>query len=90
MTGIAKPGPPAPHDSLFRRVLGEPVNAASELRAVLPATLVDRLDLSRLTPVPGSFVDPELEEHSSRGVQIGPLAEFAADQRDVTRASLSE
>jgi predicted transposase/invertase (TIGR01784 family) len=50
----------SPHDAVFRRILGEPVNAASELRAVLPDTLVDRLDLDRLTQIPGSFVDADL------------------------------
>jgi hypothetical protein len=37
-----------PHDAVFRKILGEPANAASQLRAVLPETLVRRLDLDRL------------------------------------------
>jgi predicted transposase YdaD len=49
-----------PHDSLFRFVFGKPVHAASELRAVLPAQLAERLDLANLRPVNGSFVDEEL------------------------------
>jgi predicted transposase/invertase (TIGR01784 family) len=49
-----------PHDSLFRFVFGKPVHAASQLRAVLPAALLDRLDLTNLRPVNGSFVDEEL------------------------------
>jgi predicted transposase/invertase (TIGR01784 family) len=49
-----------PHDSLFRFVFGKPVHAASELRAVLPPQLADRLDLTNLRPVNGSFVDEEL------------------------------
>jgi predicted transposase YdaD len=54
-------GPVAqPHDALFRFVFGKPVHAASELRAVLPAPLAHRLDLSGLHPVNGSFVDEEL------------------------------
>jgi predicted transposase/invertase (TIGR01784 family) len=36
------------------------VHAASELRAVLPAPLVARLDLAGLRLVNGSFVDEEL------------------------------
>lgn len=48
------------HDGLFRLVFGQPVHAASELRAVLPAALTARLDLERLTAVNGSFVDAEL------------------------------
>jgi hypothetical protein len=53
-------GAAQPHDALFRFVFGKPVHAASELRAVLPAALVDRLDLASLHPVNGSFVDEEL------------------------------
>jgi predicted transposase/invertase (TIGR01784 family) len=49
-----------PHDSLFRFVFGKPVHAASELRAVLPQQLAERLDLASLRPVNGSFVDEEL------------------------------
>jgi predicted transposase/invertase (TIGR01784 family) len=49
-----------PHDALFRFVFGKPVHAASQLRAVLPAALLDRLDLTNLRPVNGSFVDEEL------------------------------
>jgi predicted transposase/invertase (TIGR01784 family) len=41
-------------------VFGKPVHAASELRAVLPPQLADRLDLTNLRPVNGSFVDEEL------------------------------
>jgi predicted transposase YdaD len=53
-------GAAQPHDSMFRFVFGEPVHAASELRAVLPAALADRLDLAGLRLVNGSFVDEEL------------------------------
>jgi hypothetical protein len=42
-------------------VFGKPVHAASELRAVLPAPLAERLDLAGLRPVNGSFVDEELK-----------------------------
>jgi hypothetical protein len=38
-------GAAQPHDALFRFVFGKPVHAASELRAVLPAALAERLDL---------------------------------------------
>jgi predicted transposase YdaD len=46
---------------VFRRVFGVPENAASQLRAVLPADLAGRLDLARLAPVPASFVDEALK-----------------------------
>jgi predicted transposase YdaD len=56
------PGQPVaqPHDALFKYVFGKPVHAASVLRAVLPAALTDRLGLTNLHPVNGSFVDEEL------------------------------
>ena len=58
--GRGRGGAPTPHDSVFRRVFGVPANAASQLRAVLPTDLAGRLDLGRLAPVPGSFVDEAL------------------------------
>jgi hypothetical protein len=53
-------GVPHAHDGLFRLVFSKPAHAASELRAVLPPELTARLDLERLTPVNGSFVDSAL------------------------------
>jgi hypothetical protein len=50
---------------VFRRVLGEPAHAASQLRAVLPAELIDRLDLRQLTRVSENFVDANLRWTSS-------------------------
>jgi predicted transposase YdaD len=38
-----------------------PANAASQLRAVLPPGIAARVDLARLAPVPGSFVDEALK-----------------------------
>ncbi|HEY8454110.1 MAG TPA: Rpn family recombination-promoting nuclease/putative transposase [Actinopolymorphaceae bacterium] len=66
-------GQPSPHDAVFRRVLGEPANAASQLRPVLPAALVMRLDLDRLARVPGSFVDPTLRWRHSDLLFTAPL-----------------
>jgi predicted transposase/invertase (TIGR01784 family) len=45
---------------VFRRVLGVPANAASQLASVLSAGLAARLDLGRLARVPSSFVDEAL------------------------------
>lgn len=59
---------------MFRRVLAEPANAASQLRSVLPAGLVQRLDLGRLRPVPGSFVDTSLRWRHSDLLFTAPLA----------------
>lgn len=66
-------GHSSPHDAVFRRVLGEPVNAASQLRAVLPAALVGRMDLDRLARVSGSFVDAELRWRHSDLLFTAPL-----------------
>ena len=54
-------GTETPHDSVFRRIFAVPANAASQLRAVLPTGIAARLDLARLAPVPGSFVDEALK-----------------------------
>lgn len=64
---------PSPHDALFREVLGVPVNAASELRAVLPPELADRLDLDRMERCPGSFVDEELRWRHTDLLFTAPL-----------------
>jgi predicted transposase/invertase (TIGR01784 family) len=53
-------GPPTPHDALFKRTFSDPAHARAELRAVLPAALLARLDLATLRPCPGSFVDAAL------------------------------
>ena len=63
-----------PHDAVFRRVLGEPANAASQLRATLPDGLVEWLDLDRLTRVPGNFVDATLRWRHSDLLFTAPLA----------------
>lgn len=61
------------HDAVFRRILGEPANAASQLRAVLPGELTDRLDLQRLTRVSGSIVDTNLRWRHSDLLFTAPL-----------------
>lgn len=64
---------PSPHDAVFRRVLGEPANAASQLRAVLPDALASRLDLDRLRALPGSFVDATLRWRHSDLLFTAPM-----------------
>jgi hypothetical protein len=64
---------PTPHDSVFRRIFGVPENAASQLRAVLPAGLAARLDLGRLARVPASFVDEALKWRYSDLLFTAPL-----------------
>jgi predicted transposase/invertase (TIGR01784 family) len=58
--GAARRVVPHTHDGVFRLVFGKPAHAASQLRAVLPPGLTARLDLDRLTPIDGSFVDTAL------------------------------
>jgi predicted transposase/invertase (TIGR01784 family) len=66
-------GTPSPHDAVFRRIFGVPANAASQLRAVLPEDLAARLDLGRLAPVPGTFVDDDLRWRHSDVLFTAPL-----------------
>ena len=70
---------------MFRFVFGEPAHAASELRAVLPAALADRLDLASLRPVNGSFVDEELTtRHADVLDDLTKLDKAALRARPVT------
>lgn len=62
-----------PHDAMFREVLGKPTNAASQLRAVLPAELAGRLDLDRLARCSGSFVDEDLRWRHTDLLFTAPL-----------------
>jgi Putative transposase, YhgA-like len=71
--GRRRGGAATPHDSVFRRIFGVPANAASQLRAVLPPALAGRLDLGRLAPVPGSFVDEALRWRHSDVLFTAPL-----------------
>ena len=68
-----------PHDALFKRVFSVVENAGSELRAVLPRAVVERIDWSTLQPCPGSFVDEALVScHSDLlySVQLSGKAAF--------------
>ncbi len=47
----------SPHDALFKEIFSRPEFAAVELRAVLPPALVQHIDWSTLTALPGSFVE---------------------------------
>lgn len=49
-----------PHDALFKYVFSQPEHAASELKAVLPTALAERLDWNSLELQPASFVDERL------------------------------
>jgi len=54
-----------PHDAFVKRVLTSPESAGVELRFMLPALLVERLDWATLRVVPISFVDANLAKHES-------------------------
>lgn len=58
---------------MFRLVLGDPENAASQLSAVLPPGLVARMDLDRLALAPGSFVDTSLRWRHTDLLFTAPL-----------------
>jgi predicted transposase/invertase (TIGR01784 family) len=56
-----------PHDKLFKAAFSHPASAGAEIRALLPAALVQQLDLSTLRQRHGSFVDQALSErHTDR------------------------
>jgi predicted transposase YdaD len=52
---------PTPHDPFVKTVFADLALAAEELRAVLPPSLVARIDWSTLKREPGSFVDEALK-----------------------------
>jgi hypothetical protein len=58
-------GTNTPHDALFRFTFSRMENAAGELRAVLPAALVSKIDWTTLRIEDGHYVDPELEQLES-------------------------
>ena len=53
---------PTPHDALVKATFSQADNMAGELRAVLPSSLVARIDFATLQQEPGSFVDEALKE----------------------------
>jgi hypothetical protein len=67
--------PGNPHDALFRRTFSLASQAAAELRLLLPAPLVARIDWPTLQLRPGSFVDATLASSNSDllyAVQLSP------------------
>ena len=53
------------HDAFFKRVLSEPLLAATFLREHLPENLRELLTLQSPQLLPGSFVDEALTQHHS-------------------------
>jgi predicted transposase/invertase (TIGR01784 family) len=50
----------SPHDALFKYVFAKPEHTASELRAIFPTALSQRLDWGSLQLEPSSFIDERL------------------------------
>jgi predicted transposase/invertase (TIGR01784 family) len=57
--------PPNVHDALVKTAFSQVEHAEGELRLVLPAALVARIDFTTLALRPGSFVDEALKERHS-------------------------
>jgi predicted transposase YdaD len=51
------------HDAFFKQALADPKLAATFLREHLPSDVADLLSQEPPEPVPGSFVDEELQQH---------------------------
>src|SRR5262245_57962259 len=54
-----------PHDALFKAVFEDPSNVAAELRAIMPRSILKRLDVASLTLCQGTFVDKALRRRYS-------------------------
>ncbi len=50
----------SPHDRLFKDAFGSPEAARGMIRALVPTSIVEKLDLDSLAPLPGTFVDEAL------------------------------
>jgi predicted transposase YdaD len=50
-----------PHDKLFKQTLGNPRDAALELRAILPPALAANIDFGSLAPEPDTFLDASIK-----------------------------
>lgn len=61
------------HDALFKRFFEDPARAAGELRAVLPASVCDAIDMESLHLVSESFVDDALGDRHADLVFHGSL-----------------
>lgn len=65
--------PSKPHDEFFKATFGRIEIALDYLLSMLPATLLQELDLSKLKRINGSFVSPALKETFSDVVYQSPL-----------------
>ena len=65
--------PSKPHDEFFKATFGRIEIALDYLLSMLPAALLQELDLSKLKRINGSFVSPALKETFSDVVYQSPL-----------------
>ena len=65
--------PSKPHDEFFKATFGRKDIAVDYLQNMLPPTLLQELDLTKLERVNGSYVSPELQETFSDVVYLCPL-----------------
>lgn len=63
-----------PNDKLFTATFRVPANTAALLQARLPAALVEAIDWSRLSPLPGSFVDSQYRRSHTDLLFSAPVA----------------
>ncbi|MBK8802778.1 MAG: Rpn family recombination-promoting nuclease/putative transposase [Fibrobacteres bacterium] len=64
---------PRPHDPFFKAIFSDVGHAKDLLRGVLPAAVLDSLDLDHLEPEPASFVSDSLDESFSDLIFTCPL-----------------
>ena len=57
--------PGQPHDALFAAVMADPTHAVPQIRSMLPATVLEHLDLTDTTRVDARFVDDQLDRRQS-------------------------
>lgn len=72
------------HDALFKHTFSQPEDAAGELRTVLPAGVVERIDGASLKHEPTTFVDEA--GASSIAVAFGARGNRATKRREPSRS----
>jgi predicted transposase YdaD len=65
---------PTPHDALFKRVFERREDAIGELKSILPAEVLELVDLGALQIVDRSFVDANLVERHTDQLYSVPIA----------------
>ena len=71
------------HDKFVKESFSHPARAAASLGAMLPAGVVERLDLSKLVVLKESYIDGQMGEHFSDLVFEVPLRDTEHVKADV-------